>query len=176
MKTSIASVEDIQMHFPSGFCFHTLTTSWGSHPILLEWDLLALIVTVVSGHTGEFSHLFMSFLYVFAAPQVENVQLAIQHIWPLVYKYRMENESLTAEEVSKTQMFVMPGNNTRVSLYNKKRRKAIRSRCAKFLDEDSDGENWSDSSENCESEEPGIDEEEEEEQYWSHKFTTWEEG
>ena len=97
------------------------------------------------------------------APRVENVQLAIQHIWPLVYQYRMDNADTTT--VVDPQMFVMPGNNTRVSIYKKKRPSSKRTvRKIHYYVEDSDGEVWSDTTdEELDSEEERqlmIDEEE----------------
>ena len=107
---------------------------------------------------------------VCAAPRVENVQLAIQHIWPLVYQYRMDSATdISQDNITKTQMFVMPGNNTRQSGYKRKRKKpsgAAPPRKIHYYMVDSDGEMWSDTTdEELNSEEEGelmIDEDEEE--------------
>ena len=98
---------------------------------------------------------------------MENVKLAINHIWPLVYNYRMDDgDAITARDVRATQMCVMSGDNTRISIYNKKRKKAVRMRRG-LMDEDSDGENWSDSSdeEGGVQEELEMEEEDEEEEF-----------
>lgn len=47
-------------------------------------------------------------LRVLSAPSVENVQLAIEHIFPLVSKYQMEKNKVRDGEVVHSKMHLMP--------------------------------------------------------------------
>ena len=54
-------------------------------------------------------------LYFFdlLAPSVTNVQLAVEHIYPLVSNYRMENKSGQRAEAVNSKMHLMPANRSR---------------------------------------------------------------
>ena len=52
-------------------------------------------------------------LFDLSAPSVTNVQLAVEHIYPLVSNYRMEKKSGQRVEMVNSKMHLMPANRSR---------------------------------------------------------------
>ena len=60
-----------------------------------------------------FRHVHAVSIGLISAPSVQNVQLAIEHIYPLVSKYRMEDKRVKQVEMTNSKMHLMPTNRSR---------------------------------------------------------------